>query len=170
MARKLNEDGLEERVFPGKGGYPILIENKESILKTIDDNIIDKEIALMILEQLETDAKIHLENDEDCIIPCLAKIKRKLGSRIYEKNKEVIEAAKETMSSEDFNVFTANLMYEEGIRKNNNKVFQYQVSRMANKNGKSYYHTAILHGKDRTNIRFYCANKLHYSEPWTETD
>ena len=74
------------------------------------------------------------------------------------------------MSSEDFNVFTANLMYEEGIRKNNNKVFQYQVSRMANKNGKSYYHTAILYGKDRANIRFYCANKLHYSEPWTETD
>ena len=49
MKYKINDEGLEEGKFPSSTGKPVLIENKASILKTIDDNIIDKDVAMMIL-------------------------------------------------------------------------------------------------------------------------
>ncbi len=64
MKYKINDEGLEEGKFPSSTGKQVLIENKESILKTIDDNIIDKDVAMMILVQLEKDAQRHLEADE----------------------------------------------------------------------------------------------------------
>ena len=42
-------DELEVRKFPAMGGYDVTIVNKNDILKTIDDNIIDKEIAYEII-------------------------------------------------------------------------------------------------------------------------
>ena len=44
MKYKINDEGLEEGKFPSSTGKQVLIENKASILKTIDDNIIDNSI------------------------------------------------------------------------------------------------------------------------------
>lgn len=170
MNRKLNEDGLEEKKFPSADGRMLLIENKESVLKTIDDNILDKEVALAIITQLEKDVQKHLEAGEDALVPYIGKIKRKVGSKVYDENRDVINAAKEVMSPEDFNVFKEEMMHDAVVRENQIKVFKYQTSRMANKNGKSYWHTVETLGRERANIRFYFASKLHYSKPWTETD
>ena len=57
MKYKINDEGLEEGKFPSSTGKQVLIENKASILKTIDDNIIDKDVAMMILVQLKNEAK-----------------------------------------------------------------------------------------------------------------
>lgn len=168
--RKLNDDGLEERKYPTKDGFELLLENKESVLKTIDDNILDKEVALLLITQLERDAQRHLEEGENVLIPYIGTIKRKTGSIVYQENKEVIAAAKETMTQDEFDTFKAEMMHDAVVRQNFNKVFKYQVSRMANKNGKAYWKTVRELGTPKANLRFYFVTKLHYSEPWTETD
>ena len=150
MKYKINDEGLEEGKFPSSTGKQVLIENKASILKTIDDNIIDKDVAMMILVQLEKDAQRHLEADEVTAIPYLGKIKRKAGSKAYAENKETLDAAV--------------------IRDNEAKVYNYQVARMANKNGKTYWKCVERRGKYYANIRFYCLGCLNYSEPCNEID
>jgi hypothetical protein len=170
MKGKLNEDGLEENKFPAPDGRMVLIENKESILKCIDDNILDKEVALMFITQLEKDAQHHIENGDFTGIPYIGKIKMRAGSKAYMDNKSTLDAAKETMSPNEFNAFKAEMMHEAVVRENQIKVFKYQTSRMANKNGKSYWHTVETLGKYKANIRYYFATKLHYSEPCNETD
>ena len=40
MKYKINDEGLEEGKFPSSTGKQVLIENKASILKTIDDKFI----------------------------------------------------------------------------------------------------------------------------------
>lgn len=170
MNRKLNDEGLEEGKFPSSTGRPILIENKASILKTIDDNVIDKEIAMMLLVQLEKDAQRHLESDEVTAIPYLGRIKRKAGSKAYAKNKETLEAAKETMSPERYENFKAAMMRDAVIRDNKAKVYNYQVARMGSKNGKTYWKCVERHGKFYANIRFYCLGCLNYSKPCEEID
>ncbi|TLN27922.1 hypothetical protein FED16_19210, partial [Acinetobacter baumannii] len=107
MKYKINDEGLEEGKFPSSTGKQVLIENKASILKTIDDNIIDKDVAMMILVQLEKDAQRQLEADEVTAIPYLGKIKRKAGSKAYAENKETLDAAKEIMTPENFENFRA---------------------------------------------------------------
>ena len=118
MKYKINDEGLEEGKFPSSTGKQVLIENKASILKTIDDNIIDKDVAMMILVQLEKDAQRHLEADEVTAIPYLGKIKRKAGSKAYAENKETLDAAKEIMTPENFENFRAAMMREAVIRDN----------------------------------------------------
>lgn len=170
MKYKINDEGLEEGKFPSSTGKQVLIENKASILKTIDDNIIDKDVAMMILVQLEKDAQRHLEADEVTAIPYLGKIKRRAGSKAYAENKETLDAAKEIMTPENFENFRAAMMREAVIRDNKAKVYNYQVARMANKNGKTYWKCVERRGKYYANIRFYCLGCLNYSEPCNEID
>ena len=62
-------DELEVRKFPAMGGYDVTIVNKDDILKTIDDNIIDKEIAYEIIRELELSYQRYVSASEAANIP-----------------------------------------------------------------------------------------------------
>lgn len=61
--------------FKFPNGYDVPVYRKQDILKAIDDNIIDKEIALSIVEQCETDAIDFLNKGVWAGIPFMGNIK-----------------------------------------------------------------------------------------------
>lgn len=57
------------RKFPR--GYDVTIVRKEDVLEAIDDNIIDKEIALDLIKQLELDASNFIKEGRWTSLPLL---------------------------------------------------------------------------------------------------
>ena len=69
------------RKFPR--GYDVTIVRKEDVLEAIDDNIIDKEIALDLIKQLELDASNFIKEGRWTSLPFIGTIR-------YNENKKAI--------------------------------------------------------------------------------
>lgn len=83
-------DELEVRKFPAMGGYDVTIVNKDDILKTIDDNIIDKEIAYEIITSLELSCQKYVSAGDTAGIPYIGKLKNDLQQLLLEKIKKLL--------------------------------------------------------------------------------
>ena len=98
-------DELEVRKFPAMGGYDVTIVNKNDILKTIDDNIIDKEIAYEIITSLELSCQKYVSAGDTAGIPYIGKIKERLTAAIARENKEALNDAREVLDKEHYIAF-----------------------------------------------------------------
>ena len=103
--------------FPN-GGYGVIVVRKEDILSSIEGNILDKEIALDIIKQLETDAANLLSEGKWVGIPFMGNIRIPVERQILdsEENRELLKEAKELLPTEDFVMFRKKLAgkaYEE---------------------------------------------------------
>lgn len=69
----------DTRKFPR--GYDVTIVRKEDVLEAIDDNIIDKEVALDLIKQLELDASNFIKEGRWTSLPFIGTIR-------YNENKK----------------------------------------------------------------------------------
>jgi len=132
---------VDEIKFPN-GGYAVKVVNKEDILKSIDINITDKEIALELIKRLEIDAFRFLNKGKWTGIPFLGNIRVPLEKQYFLKQKEdgVFKDAKELVDRQQYIMFRTNLSIENKLKAKAERYYKYVCSMAINRNRKYYKH------------------------------
>lgn len=131
------EDGTEVRKFPN-GGYDVRVVRKQEVLDCIDNNIIDKDIALDLINQIEIDACQYVNEGKWASIPYIGNIRLNEGGNALRENKELLADAKAKLSEEKYILFRKQLVVTRKIKAKEARYFNYMVSIYANLNRKLY--------------------------------
>lgn len=161
-------DELEVRKFPSIGAYDVTIVNKNDILKTIDDNIVDKEIAYEIITSLELSCQKYVSAGDTAGIPYIGKIKERLTSAITRENKESLNDAKEVLDREHYIAFKRALYDDERKRYKYNKIYKLEIARVVSHNRRPYWNYVDTIGEVKADIMFHGIAHLIYSPPCEE--
>jgi|GEM_PF-4207437 len=164
-------DELEVRKFPW-GVHPenVTLVNKKDVLKTIDDNVIDKDVAYELITQLEINLGGYVAAGVAAGIPFIGRIKQRAGSLALTLHSNEIQAAKLTMDKDNYIMFRKELIREEVCKDNYNRLYKYETSMIANKrnNRRSYWNLVDEIGAARTDMMFHGVLHLTYSPPCEE--
>lgn len=151
--------------FP-HGGYEVNVCKKQDILDCIDDNIIDKEVALALVQQCEKEAAKYISEGRWAGVPFIGNIRVPRNKQL-EKEKdqqELIEAAKENLDPKAYILFRRNLMIDNSKRAKFEKLSNYIISMMITKNKKTYKKLCSKHSKYYANIYMYTMHKVYTIE------
>lgn len=152
---------LDTFKFPN-GGYDVSICRKQDILDCIDDNIIDKELALTLVEQCERDAADLINQGIWASIPFIGNI-RVPKNRLMEQTEEqkaIIDDAKENLTREQFIMFRKNLRIDNYIQSCDDRHFKYVVSKAVTKNRKLFNKLCDTKGENFAKIYLFSINYL----------
>lgn len=135
--------------FPN-GGYDVTVLKKQDILDCIDDNIIDKEVALAIVEQCEIDAANFLMAGRWTGIPYLGNIRIPKFRQILNspETRALIAEAKENLDADKYILFRSNLAAEAAKHSKMERYFRYEVSKFVTKNMQFYRTISERHGNN----------------------
>ena len=97
--------------FPG--GNDVKVVRKEDVIETINCNIVDKEVALAIVKQCESDAANFLRKSRWTGIPYIGSIRVPEVVKLThsKEQQELIQTAVETVSTEQFVIFRRELAH-----------------------------------------------------------
>lgn len=152
-----NEDGEEYRRYPK--GNEVRVVRKADILKCIDENIIDKEIALEIVTQCEIDAANYLINGKWTGIPYMGNIISNISGLILRQNADLIDAAKEELTEKELILFKKGLVADGNIKVKHERYTSYVASKMATRNRDLYNKLVKTKGFNYAKLYMYfCAN------------
>lgn len=141
--------------FKFPNGYDVVVYKKQDILDCIDENIIDKEIALHIVEQCEIDAANYIREGRWTGIPFIGNL-RIPKSRLMLHSKEQQEMIKEARNTFDTNRY---VLFRKQLGKENMRHIQQE---------RLYrYITSIGVNQDKKLYRKLCKEKgEHYARIW----
>ena len=131
-----NEEGKEYRRYPK--GKEVRVVRKADILKCIDENIIDKEIALEIVTQCEIDAANYLTNGKWTGIPYMGNIISNISGLVIRQNADLLDAAKEELTEHELLLFRKELVADGNARVKHERYTSYVASKMATRNRDLY--------------------------------
>ena len=118
--------------FP-HGGNDVTIVRKQDILDCIDQNILDKDVALAIIEQCEIDIEQNLIAGKWTGIPFLGSLKPKLMRKtVSAEVKETVKEAKIQMERSTYILFRKNLVNDLAKQEKYNRYAKYITSIAAN--------------------------------------
>ena len=142
--------------FP-HGGYSVTILRKEDVLKTIEENIIDKDIALTIVRQLEIDAGNCIKRGGWAGIPHFGNLRVPPSSKMYkdEAIKQLIQDQRETLDDKSYVLFRKDLAGEIKEREKRQRIFNYRLSKMVKRNYRAYNKMAKEKGDLYANLFFF---------------
>lgn len=147
--------------FPN-GGYEVSICRKQDILDCIDKNIIDKDIALAIVEQCEMDVANFIKEGRWVSIPFIGNI-RIPKNRLMEEDPEqqaLIEEAKQNLEKDKYILFRKQLHIENAKSIKNNRYYNYVTSMSITKNRKLYRSISKERGEVYARIYMYSINTI----------
>ncbi len=147
-------DEIETRKFPGEGGSDVHIVRKKDILKTIDLNITDKDIALELISKLEKDAAEYMTKGIWISIPFIGNIKIKDSLAAYNENSELFKEAKDTMTKEEYVLFRKNVIVNACKEKRESRLEDYNLSKLIKRNSKSFNKLIKKHGAVYSKLHF----------------
>lgn len=152
--------------FPNNG-YDVVIVRKEDILSTIEGNVLDKEIALDIIKQLETDAASFLSEGKWVGIPFVGNIRIPVEKQIInnEENQDILAGARELLSKDDYVMFRKQLTKKAYEEAKNKRYYKYILSQCITKNRKLWLKWCEKYGETKANIMIFTCIKL--KEPRT---
>ena len=131
--------------FP-HGGNDVTIVRKQDILDCIDQNILDKDVALAVIEQCEIDIEQNLINGKWTGIPFLGSLKPKLmRKRVNADIQDTIKESKVQMDKSTYVLFRKNLV--------NDLARQEKYDRWAK------YITSLAAGRYKNKYRMLCRTK-----------
>lgn len=126
--------------FKFPGGNDVKVYRKSDIIKCIDDNIIDKDVALEIVRLCELDASNFLQEGRWTGIPYIGNIRVPKAKQIW-KSKEttdIIQGAKESLDRDKFLLFRKNYTREVAERIKKERYYNYVLSMNVKKYHKYY--------------------------------
>lgn len=157
------EHELETRKFPN-GGYDVTVVRKSDVLKCIDDNIIDKDIAMIIVTQCELDAIDAIRNGKIASIPHIGTIRYNEYAKINKDNKEILATAANEMDKERYLLFRKQV-FEDGYKTlKYTKYFNYCVASVIRRNKTKYFKLVEKYGSNETRLHFFFAHHLKIVE------
>lgn len=147
--------------FPNNG-YEVTVLKKQDVLDCINDNIIDKEIALAIVEQCEIDAAAFINEGRWTGIPFMGNIRLSATAQAL-KNPEqqmLIEEAKQKLDAHSYLVFKTNLSKKVGKQIKQQKYYNYITSIAINNNKELYKKLCKEKGECYARIYLYACKHI----------
>lgn len=124
--------------FPN--GYDVRVLRKKDVLDSIDDNIIDKDIALEIVKCCEIDATNFLKEGRWAGIPFVGNIRipKHVQTLISDETKALFADAKENLDEDKYLLFRH--AYAKEVKKHESveRYYKYSVSKFVGKNTKFF--------------------------------
>lgn len=142
--------------FPNNG-YEIEVVRKDDVIASIENNIIDKDVAYEIINQLEIDAANMLSDGKWVGIPKFGNIRANpYGYKsMSAEQKEMVRNAKEVLPRDKYIMFRKETIIKNNERVKINRFFSYTLSMSINKNKTLYKRLCMTKGETWTNIYFY---------------
>ena len=150
-----NIDMQDTYKFPG--GKDVKVVRKEDIINTIKTNIVDTEVALAIVRQCEVDAVNFMKKGRLTGIPFMGTIKVPDTIRMSQtkEQKDLILAAMETNTNEQFVMFRRNLAYDNKVKIKARKYYNYVLSLSVAKNRNQFKKMCKERGEAYARIHFF---------------
>ena len=141
--------------FPG--GKDVKVVRKEDIINTIKTNIVDTEVALAIVRQCEIDAVNFMKKGRLTGIPFMGTIKVPDTIRMSQtkEQKDLILAAMETTTNEQFVMLRRTLAYDNKIKIKARKYYNYVLSLSVAKNRNQFKKMCKEKGEAYARIHFF---------------
>ena len=141
--------------FPG--GKDVKVVRKEDIINTINTNIVDTEVALAIVRQCEVDAVNFMKKGRLTGIPFMGTIKVPDTVKMSQtkEQKDLILAAMETTTNEQFVMFRRNLAYDNKVKIKARKYYNYVLSLSVAKNRNQFKKMCKEKGEAYARIHFF---------------
>lgn len=126
--------------FKFPDGYDVTICRKSDIMNCIDKNIVDKDVALAIIEHCEFQAAEFIRQGRWTGIPFIGNIRVPKGRSILKTDEQqaLIAEAKEHLDKEQYVMFRHRLAKENAIQIKQERYYKYITSIAVNKNRKLY--------------------------------
>lgn len=140
--------------FPN--GYDVRVLRKKDVLNSIDDNIIDKDIALEIVKCCEIDATNFLKEGRWAGIPFVGNIRipKHVQTLISDETKALFADAKENLDENTYLLFRKSYAKEIKKKESNERFYKYTVSMFVGKNQKFF--RIVSKNTNDTYARFLC--------------
>ena len=141
--------------FPG--GKDVKIVRKEDIINTINTNIVDTEVALAIVKQCEIDAVNFMKKGRLTGIPFMGTIKVPDTIKMSQtkEQKDLIIAAMENTTNEQFVMFRRNLAYDNKVKIKARKYYNYVLSLSVAKNRNQFKKMCKEKGEAYARLHFF---------------
>ena len=141
--------------FPG--GKDVKVVRKEDIINTIKTNIVDTDVALAIVKQCEVDAVNFMKKGRLTGIPFMGTIKVPDTIRMSQtkEHKDLILAAMETNTNEQFVMFRRNLAYDNKVKIKARKYYNYVLSLSVAKNRNQFKKMCKERGEAYARLHFF---------------
>ena len=146
--------------FPG--GNDVKVLRKEDIINTINCNIVDKEVALAIVKQCEIDAANFLRKGRWTGIPFIGSIKVPDSVKMANtpEQKQLIDDAIQTVSSEQFVMFRRKLAHDNEKRAKATRYYNYVLSMAVAKNRNLFKKLCKEKGVGYARIHFFLISSI----------
>ena len=137
----------ESRKFPPEG-YQVTVLRKQDVLKCIDENIIDKEIALEIVRRCEIDATNFLKEGRWAGIPFLGNIRipKIVQTFLSEDTQQLMAEAKENLDANKYLLFRKEFATDTVKRQDRERFYKYELSKFIGKNLSLFRKLSNIHG------------------------
>lgn len=147
--------------FPN-GGYDVTVLKRQDILDCINANIIDKEVALAIVDQCELDAAEFIKEGRWTGLPFIGNV-RVPKAKLMEEDpvqQALIDEAKATLDSKQYIMFRRQLSSDNHKRAANERYFNYIVSQAVTKNRKLYFKLCDTKGEHYAKIFLFASKHV----------
>ena len=137
----------ESRKFPPEG-YQVTVLRKQDVLKCMDENIIDKEIALEIVRRCEIDATNFLKEGRWAGIPFLGNIRipKIVQTFLSEDTQQLMAEAKENLDANKYLLFRKEFATDTVKRQDRERFYKYELSKFIGKNLSLFRKLSNIHG------------------------
>lgn len=151
-----------EDTYKFPGGYDVAVFRKQDVLDCIDKNIIDKEVALAIIEQLEVDAANFLKKGRWTGIPFIGNIRISKLKQLEDSPEQqaLITEAKEILDSDKYIVFRKQLSIENSKHIKQERYYKYITSIAISNNRKLYNKLCKEKGEYFARIMLYASYNI----------
>lgn len=152
--------------FPN-GGYEVRIVRRSEVLEAIDKNIIDKDIALAIVERCELDCANFLREGRWANIPYIGNIRIPKAKQLIksEEQQTLISDAYDNLNTDSYLMFRKQLNQYNAQRARFEKSYNYLLAIMVNRYNKYYNYLKRNKGDYKARITIYTFASL---DPLTE--
>lgn len=147
--------------FPN-GGYDVTVCRKKDILDCIDKNIIDKDIALSIVEDCEFQAASFIREGRWTGIPFIGNIRIPKTSQLLKTDAQqaLINEAKESLDREQYIMFRKKLNKENVKQVSQDRYYRYITSIAVAKNRTLFRKLCSTKGEVFARLYMYCCSEV----------
>lgn len=150
--------------FPG-AGYSVVVLRKEDVLKTIDDNIIDKSVALDLIKQCEIDAANFVKEGRTAILPYIGSIYFNAPKKAVIDSVNELHEANKNLSRKEYLLFKKRVAANKIKQLKYIKQYKSSVRFAIRINKKLYKNLVKYYSESYANLQMYFSRNLKYIEP-----
>lgn len=144
-------------------GYDVEVFNRADIIKTIDENILDKDVAMLIVEQCEQDAITFLNQGRWVGIPYIGNVRVPKIKQITNnpEQKALLEEARANLSKERYIMFKKRVNIDNAVRVKNERFFNYMVSIAISKHRSLYKQYFKERGETYAKLKMFFSQQIN---------